>query len=334
MCRNGRLAYVNRLVLAALLVGGGACESNTQISAPGGRFGGLRGKDEADEGPRRDPGLGVDGGTGAAVGTGTGGGLNTAVGTSTAETPTVVDWPRMDFRGHGVATCQGDQYPTTARVQTSVDGSRLDINLMSAEISSDKGSIQEQANQQIAQNTGVTTYARLSEAQRDAFLQQGVKLGSFAIFALGVTKQTQGQSFVFDRPLPVYPLPSGLAVFQALMGEGPKSWSAHVSGSWNFDVTVTLQVMSAAGSAVTVKITSDIAQDQPGQPEHRALYEVFPLPREAIYDLNVDEHDVRQINQTSWFKGDQCDGQPEQVSLTYALCQKVTAARTDNFPCP
>jgi hypothetical protein len=307
-----------------------SCSGGTQIASPDSGVGGIKQGDEEDSLDDEEANLGADGGPQVNGPDGTPIGVAGAAG----DTPSgPIDYPAMDFLGRGVATCKGDNYPTTAQVATTVDDNKLDINLYAASLQADKDKAEDEANKKLRENTGITSYTRITAAERDAFKAQGVKFGSYAIFAKSVVKQRQGQSFAFDKPLPVYPLPASAGPFETLRGEGVVSWSAHVTGSFTFDVTVTLQVLSVNGDNVMVKLQTNIAQDQPGAANHRSLYEVFPIPREATYTLNIRERDVRRMDQISWFNGQECDNKPEQVSMTYNLCKKTSQTKNEQFPC-
>lgn len=244
-----------------------------------------------------------------------------------------IEYPNMDFLGGGITTCKGDSLPTRVQFFSKLHQDRLELNMYQASIKADKGKAEDEANKKISQNTGVTTFTRPSKVDKVKLLARKFKFTSYSIFAKSVTKERQGQTYKFSDPLPVFPWPAPASRFEELEKEGPKSWTAQVTGADNFTVTVTLSFVGASGDEVRVKFQTEIQEDQPGTPNHRARYEAFPIPREAIYTVNGKTRDVRMIENVNWFKGDECKGGPEQIKMTYKICRKSTTGKDEQFPC-
>jgi len=243
-----------------------------------------------------------------------------------------VEYPNMDFLGNGITTCKSDSLPTTVQFFSKLHTEKLELNMYQASLKANKGKAEDQANKKIAESTGITTFARPSKVEQTKYVGDGFKWASYAIFAKSVTKERQGQTFHFSKPLPVFPWPAPASRFSDLVN-GPKSWTANVTGADTFTVTVTLSLDGVSGDEVRFKLQTEIHEDQPGNPNHRARYEMFPIPRMAIYTVNGVDRDVKKIENVNWFKGDQCNGRPEAITMTYKICRKSTSAKTEQFPC-
>lgn len=243
-----------------------------------------------------------------------------------------IEYPNMDFLGNGITTCKGDTYPTKVQFFSKLYVEKLELNMYAASLKADKGKAEDKANAKIAESTGITNWVRPTKEEKSKHVADGFDWASYAIFAKSVTKERQGQTYEFSKPIPVFPWPAPPTRFEELE-KGPKSWTAQVTGSDTFTVTVTLTLISTTGDEVRLKLQTEIAEDQPGTPNHRARYEAFPLPREATYTINAGSRDVRQIENVSWFHGDECNGLPESVTMNYKLCRKSTTDKDEQFPC-
>lgn len=244
-----------------------------------------------------------------------------------------IEYPNMDFLGNGITTCKGDSLPTKVQFFSKLHQDKLELNMYAASIKADKGKAEDKANQKINQNTGITRFDRPSKEETSKLKSDGFKFASYAIFSKSVTKERQGQTYNFDKPLPVFPWPAPVSRYEELEKSGPQSWTASVTGADNFSVTVTLSVVSISGDEAKLKLQTEIHEDQPGDPNHRARYEAFPIPREAVYTVNGTARDVRMIENVNWFKGDECKGRPEQITMTYKMCRKSTSSKDEQFPC-
>jgi hypothetical protein len=243
-----------------------------------------------------------------------------------------VEYPNMDFLGNGITTCKSDSLPTKVQFFSKLHTEKLELNMYQASIKADKDKAEDKANAKIAESTGITTFSRPTKEEKAKYVDDGFKWASYAIFAKSVTKERQGQTFEFSKPLPVFPWPAQASRFDEL-ANGPKSWTAEVTGADTFTVTVTLSLDGVSGDEVRFKLQTEIHEDQPGNADHRARYEAFPIPREAIYTVNGVDRDVKMIQNISWFKGDECKGRPESVTMTYKLCRKSTSEKDEQFPC-
>jgi hypothetical protein len=244
-----------------------------------------------------------------------------------------IEYPNMDFLGNGITTCKGDSLPTKVQFFSKLYQDKLELNMYAASIKADKGKAEDQANEKINQNTGITRYDRPGKLEIAKLKADGFKFATYAIFSKAVTKERQGQTYNFDKPLPVFPWPAPSSRYEDLEKSGPQSWTAAVTGADNFTVTVTLSVVSISGDETKLKLQTEILEDQPGDPNHRARYEAFPIPREAVYTVNGSTRDVRMIENVSWFKGDECKNRPEQITMTYRICRKSTSEKDEQFPC-
>ena len=243
-----------------------------------------------------------------------------------------VEYPNMDFLGNGITTCKGDSMPTKVQFFSKLHTDKLELNMYHASIKANKGKAEEKANKKISESTGVTVFQRPTKDEKNEYIKDGFKWASYAIFAKSVTKERQGQTYEFSKPLPVFPWPGPPSRYDDLK-DGPKSWTANVTGADTFTVTVTLSLDGESGDETRFKLQTEIHEDQPGNPDHRARYEKFPIPREAIYTVNGADRDVKMIQNTSWFNGAECKNKPESVTVTYKLCRKTTSNKDDQFPC-
>jgi len=243
-----------------------------------------------------------------------------------------IEYPNMDFLGNGITTCKGDSYPTKVQFFSKLHTEKLELNMYHASIKADKGKAEDKANKKISESTGVTVFSRPTNAEKSKYIKDGFNWASYAIFAKSATKERQGQTYEFSTPLPVFPWPGPASRYEELT-KGPKSWTANVTGADTFTVTVTLSLDGVSGDEVRFKLLTEIHEDQPGNPNHRARYEAFPIPREAVYTVSGNDRDVKMIQNTNWFKGDECKGRPEAVTMTYKLCRKSTSEKDEQFSC-
>ena len=238
-------------------------------------------------------------------------------------------YPSFDLNGKGACTCKGKVNTTIARIGTSLSKDTLNINMYQADIQLDgKGKGQKEATEKIQQNTGITAYARPNAAEIKALRESGFDYAGYAIFAKQVVKSRQGQTYTFDKPLPVFPWPALAARYKDLQTAGSKTWSANVTGFRSFAVTVTLSLVEASDDKVVVKFTTDIPSDSTWE-----LYEDFPIPRESIYTINPQASIVTRIENTNYFFGNECGDSKEQIKMAYALCKRDSDGKVDQYPC-
>ncbi len=243
-----------------------------------------------------------------------------------------IEYPNMDFFGNGITTCKSDSLPTKVQFFSKLHAEKLELNMYQASLKAKKSKATKKANQKIAESTGITNFTRPSKEEKAKYVNDGFKWANYAIFAKSVTKERQGQTYEFSKPLPVFPWPAQSSRY-AELAAGPKSWTANVTGADTFTVTVTLSLDGVSGDESRIKLQTEIHEDQPGKADHRARYEKFPIPREAIYTVNGVDRDVKMIQNISWFNGAECNNRPEAVTMTYKLCRKSTSEKDEQFPC-
>lgn len=242
-----------------------------------------------------------------------------------------IKFPTFDFNGKGACTCKGKVHTTMAKVSTMLDDEALTINMYYADmILNGKSKGQKEATDKIAQNTGSTIYARPSKDEVAALKAADFDWAAYAIFAKSVTKQRQGQTYTFDKPLPVFPWPAVASRYKAL-ADAPnktKSWSAQVTGFHSFAVTISLTLKEASADKIVVALQTTITGDDQGK-----LYEDFPVARDAVYTINPETLVVSGIESTNWFFGDECDKTKEQIKMVYLVCKRTADGKVDQFPC-
>ncbi len=248
-----------------------------------------------------------------------------------APPPPPIKYPTFDFNGKGACTCKGKVHTTFAKIASAINADSLSIDMYFADMQlSGKAKGQDKASAKIKESTGVTTYTRLPVAQLKPLKEAGFEYVGYAVFATQVVKSRQGQTFIFDKPLPVFPWPSLPSKYAALQAAGnSKSWTANVNqvGVRQFPVTVTFTLLEAADTRVVVKLTVDIPDTT------YAIYEDFPMARESIYTINPKAQMITRIDNTSLFLGNECDNRQESVKMAYLVCKRNTEGAIDDFPC-
>jgi hypothetical protein len=248
-----------------------------------------------------------------------------------AQPPPPIVYPTFDFNGKGACTCKGKVHTTLAKIKTQLDDNNLNINMYYADmILNGKSKGQKQATEKISQNTGITSYVRVPKAEVKPLKDSGFDYATYAIFAKSVTKQRQGQTYNFDKPLPVFPWPAVASRYKAL-ADAPnktKSWSANVTGFHTFPVTISLTLLEATAEKITVALHTEIGGDNQGN-----LYEDFPIARDSVYTINPAALLVTRIDATNLFFGDECNKSLETIKMAYLICQRDSEGKVDQFPC-
>lgn len=237
---------------------------------------------------------------------------------------TEVEYPMFEFSAKGSTSCDGKSYDTTTSIVTNLSDDDLRINMVAARVSC-SGLCQQKADEEIARSIGLTRFSRSSKQDKKS-AEDFVDV-PFAIFAGSVTKERTGQTYQFDKPLPVFPWPGAIGSY-AKLEEGSMTWKAKVSGYRSFNASVRISKINAIGDKVVLKFETTISQDR-----LRQLYEDFPLPREAIYTIDTKTRDIRQINAINWFNGENCNNRPEATQLLYRMCKKTKNGKTEIFSC-
>ncbi len=237
-----------------------------------------------------------------------------------------VNYPSMDLTGHGNTTCDGDVYGVLGQYTNAIDAEKVDLNFYNGSISG-AGKGQDKANQKIQEKLGQTIYSRISVDERAQYVKDGYDMQPFAIFAKQAIKTRAGHTFIFSKPLPVFPLPAAPARYEELK-KGPKSWTAEVSGSFNFTVTMTMSFVSITEDIVILQFDTTIPQDT-----DRSLYELWPLAKSAKYAMNTKALEVLSITSINWYNDSDSCGGPETLTINFQLCKKTVGGVTKDYPC-
>lgn len=248
-----------------------------------------------------------------------------------AAPPPPIKYPSFDFNGKGAATCKGKVHTTFAKIASSINAEALSIDMYFADMQlSGKKKGQEEASKKIKESTGVSIYTRVPIDQIKALKAANFDYVGYAVFANQVVKTRQGQTFIFDKPLPVFPWPSLPSKYKDLVAAGnTKVWTANVNqvGVRQFPVSVAFTLLEASDTRVVVKFTVDIPDTT------YAIYEDFPMARESIYTINPKAQMVTRIDNTSLYFGNECDNRQESVKMAYLVCKRNTDGAIDDFPC-
>ena len=242
---------------------------------------------------------------------------------------TELKYPKLFYRGTGTYSCQGEVNPSTARVISQLFIDNLDSQLDDAKAQHPRQAVQNRINGDLQNSLDSSVYKRLTTEEREDWKKKGYDLADhFAIFALAARKPKAGQVFIFDQPLPIAFWPASLSRYDDLISKGPRVWTSKVTGTRSFTANVTLSHVSTEGDKIVMKLQTLIPEDR-----DRSIYEVFPIPKEAIYTIDTALKHVESSKNTNWFFGDNCDGNPEQIVMNYRLCRKEIGGRYEDFPC-
>lgn len=253
-------------------------------------------------------------------------------GTAATE-PAVIDYPLLTMRGNGSTKCD-DSLATTTQVETQASATELRVTRAALEIQCYEGGFlgigacdQEEFNQKVrGEALGETVYSRATAEEAKAAKGAGVAIESFLVFATRVVTH-KGLVFVFDKPVPIFPWPSSLSKFETL-AKGPLTYTASFSGAGTGTISIQVEKVSVSGDVFTVRLTSTIN----GGTNH-VDYDKFPIPRQATYDVDTKNKDIRKMVSIDWFTDKRCP-QDGAVDMTYRLCRKATSAKSEDFPCP
>lgn len=237
-------------------------------------------------------------------------------------------YPTLYYKGVGTYSCEGDINPANSRVISQLAPTNLESKLVDAKATHPRSTVQSRINQELEASLDSAIYTRVTNAERDQLKKDGYDLAdSFALFATSVEKPNAGQIFNFDKPLPIGFWPAAASRYDDLI-KGERTWTAKVSGTKSFTAKITLSYVSTQGDRIILKLTTFIPEDK-----DRSIYEIFPIPKESIYTINTTQTQIDSSKNTNWFLGDNCNNRPEQIVMTYRLCQKVSGAKTESFPC-
>jgi hypothetical protein len=238
-------------------------------------------------------------------------------------------YPKLFYRGVGTYSCEGDVNPSTAKVISQLNLDNLESQLDDARAEHPRQIVRDRINGDLQTSLDSSVYQRLTPEEREDWKKKGYDLADgFAIFALGARKPKAGQVYDFDKPLPVAFWPAALSRYDDLITKGPRTWTAKVIGTKSFTATVKLSHVATEGDKIVLKLETTIPEDK-----DRSIYEVFPIPKEAVYTINTSLKHVESSKNTNWFFGDNCNENPEQILMTYKLCRKEIGGRYEDFPC-
>ncbi len=247
--------------------------------------------------------------------------------------PVVIDYPLLTMRGNGTTKCD-DSLATTTQVETQASATELRVNRAALDIQCYEGGFlgigacdQDEFNEKVrSEALGTTVYTRVTSEEAKAAKAAGVPIESFLVFAPRVATH-KGLVYVFDKPVPIFPWPSSLTKFETL-AKAPLTYTANFSGAGNGSISIQIEKVSVSGDIFTVRLTSTINGGTT-----RADYDKFPIPRQATYDVDTKNKDIRKMVSVDWFTDKKCP-QAGAVDMTYRLCRKATRAKTEDFPCP
>ena len=235
---------------------------------------------------------------------------------------TQIEYPKFKFVGDGTTTCKGDSYPTVGHVLTSIDEKSLTMDLKYAKLHCGS-KCEDRAQEEIDRAKGPTVYRRLTQEEKDSW-QGKVDMGAYAFFATAVEAETSGKHFDFEKPIPIYPFPGPASRYEVLRES--KRWTTKVSGIASFTLHVDLQVLSPKGAKnIRLKITTTIDEDQAGE-----LYELFTMPKEAIYELDSESREAITLDSKDLYNGQNCKDRLEEVRMRYTMCAKITESKGED----
>jgi hypothetical protein len=233
------------------------------------------------------------------------------------------EYPHLFFNGDGQSTCDGKSYRQTASVNAQLTNPVLDLDMTAARMYCKK-ECEKRANPELQKTAvGLTQYKRTTKYLLNKLKKSGFPYYTFLIYADSVRKK-DGTVFEFDKPLPVFPLPQPLNRYKDFESQ---TYQANVtSGDKSFSVSIKVEKLRAQGNDLVLKMTNTI------QDPTWAIYEVFPIPYTAEYNLNLEEKDVRTIKSVNrWYGDKNCDKKQETTTQTYVLCKKIKSGRTESF---
>ncbi len=313
------------------------------------------------------------GSDGSAIDLGSDGNANaaSASGSDLATEVTESVYPTLGYSASGYTTYKMDKHlDMVSTSECHLSQSELSINTLTAHISC--GNLnhceQDDVDARVQKHSiGTNTYVRTPPDQSKALVDAHGAKPSYAIFANGLNPKN-GYHFVFDHPIPVFPLPAALARYKAL-DAGPSVWTTSVTsdrgiptvamgddapempdfpnlpgfpggadfpgggegfpGQTKKQFQMTTTVTKAQVDASHITIT--FLNEIPGD-DQRLIYKYLEHPRSAVFTIDIERTIIESIQMTSWGNGDKST-EPEETVLLFKLCSKKTGADVATYPC-
>lgn len=248
-----------------------------------------------------------------------------------------IEFPQFRFNGGGIGPCGGKNYPVVMNVTTTYSSGSLEVKKENGRvICSDKyfkdgypdGECEKRANspEKLAHRNVTNTFVRLSKEELKQARDDGEDIVSYAVFAKEV-RVSDGRNFTFSKPLPVGIVPASEGRYK---GVSTKSWTATVSGSGNFEVTIEIGLDSLGDGEARFHMNSTI----PSAGANWAVYDNWVLPTEATYVIDTEESTITSISSKSKQSGggDKCQ-QFEESQMNLKLCEKIQGGNTTQGGC-
>lgn len=264
-------------------------------------------------------------------------GASNSAAADAAQAAAPIDYPALAFNGQGFTTAKlSNQLKSQSRIGSSLDETKLDLTMTSMSINCGDlaGCDQSQLDQAAQQQLGVTTYARVSDADLVSLAAHGFRNESFALFASSITAP-DGVVFTFDQPLPVYPWPAATSRYDSL-NAGPITWNANVTtsqplpdtGVTQFAVAVTVSKGTTFGTQLSLTFQMRIAQDTDWK-----IYRAFPMPYNNLYSIDTTAKNIMTMATEGRTYSDD-SGSQERSSMSFRLCSKATPGQAaQQFSC-
>lgn len=317
-----------------------ACQSGGEIASPTPRAGQGANATTNPQAPSPQPSLGATG-TGGDAGTGTGGGEGEGEGSDdgkqgSSKPAGPIDYPVLMLKGRGTTQCD-ESLPSTTQIETKLSDTDMSLNRQDIYVECykktgplgglfgakcDPGKFQADIK---AKTLGITRFKRHSEDELEKLREAGQKLPFIAIYAKSATTHTN-VTYNFDKPIPVFPMPAPKARYAELAG-GAMTFTANATGGKNFQVQVEMKKVGESGDIVKIQMTTTLVGVN-----DREVYGAFPMPKDATYHVDTKNRDIRAIDAVNWFEDENCEGSG-QIVMTYQLCTKTKAGKTDTFGC-
>jgi hypothetical protein len=302
---------------------------------------GSRGGTNTTTGSQMSGGTMGSGGTTGVSGTTTGGlGTTTGAAATTggdvpAQPLVEPEKPALTFNGTGFTKCEDQNLRTDTQVLSKLTNTELTIERLNVHVQCYESGFFASAfghacddaefNAQImAGAKGVTTYNRFTNEDAKA---TGGKVPIWAIMAKSV-RNTRGEVYVFDKPIPVFPLPGAVSRYKEL--DQPQVFNANVSGPTNASVQMTVTKTGVEGDVVKLHFALVLN----GNPSDPALYDKFPIPHEADFDVRTANVDLRGMHTLDLFVDDKGCENGGRVEIDYQLCRKQTSTNVEDTHMP
>lgn len=242
-----------------------------------------------------------------------------------------IDFPVLTLNGTGSTNC-GQNLKTDTQIVSKLSQTELRVERARIHMDcytknfweklnpfGDEGCSQPTWDEKIfADARGATVYTRYT-----ALDASGVKPVGWAIMASGITSN-KGDQYRFDKPIPVFPMPAAIARYREL--DQPQTFTTNVSGARIMQATLVVQKMGVSGDEISIRYTLTL-----NGADNHADYDKFPMPKQSDFVVNTKTLDIRRMVTKDWFTDKYCENSGEAY-LSYELCRKQTAKKTEDFP--